>query len=59
MIYPTLKEIEEADRVQICRWHRFLPLARDEDQLKVTNRIFERFKELGGMTPQISKLIGW
>lgn len=59
MKYPTLEEVEKADRLQICKWHRFLPLARDDNELKITNRVFERFKELGGMTPQISKLIGW
>ena len=25
MNYPTMEEVEKADRIQLCRWHRFLP----------------------------------
>ncbi len=56
---PTIKEIDEASRIQICRWHRFLPLANNEEELKITNHVYKRFIELGGMTPSISKAIGW
>lgn len=59
MKYPTMQEIEQADRIQLARWYRFLPLARTEVDLMRTNRICERFGEMGGFTPAISKLIGW
>ena len=71
MNYPTMEQIENADRITICRWYRYLPSpgleAIGEDQekfLKICNResalmdkINERFEEMGGMTPEISKLI--
>lgn len=24
-MYPTIEEVEQADRVQLARWYRFLP----------------------------------
>jgi len=69
--YPTLKEIENADRIQICRWYRYLPspgmaavgkpdfIGICNREASLMDRINERFKELGGMTPEISKLIAW
>jgi len=62
MTMPTIEEIEAADREQICRWWRFLPTPtcpNDEESFKRLNRIVERFKEVGGFTPEISKHIGW
>ena len=59
---PTMKEIETADREQICCWYRFLPTPTnpdDKESFKRLNRIVERFKEVGGFTPEISKHIGW
>lgn len=70
MAYPTLEQVENADRVQLAKWYRFLPspgmAAIDspnfidilEHEEKVIGRIIERFYALGGMTPEISKLIG-
>lgn len=57
--YPTLEAVEQADREQLCRWHRFLPIARDEEELKVIARVCKRFGDVGGFTPEISKRIGW
>ncbi len=69
-MYPTLEEVEQADRVQICRWYRFLSspgvgrIGEDdfekalEREKKVMDRIVERSHELGGFTPAISKQIG-
>lgn len=69
--YPTLDEIEQADRITIARWYRYLPspgvnfLGEDNFlimcnyQAMLMNRINERFVELGGMTPELSKLISW
>ena len=81
MNYPTMAEVEAADRVQICIWWRKLkspgteaiPPANVEytdamqahfqevleEQSKIMDRIAERFKDLGGFTPAISKAIGW
>lgn len=58
-IYPKMKEVEKADRVQICRWFRFLPSPTTEEEARINDRVFERYVTLDGMTPQISKQIGW
>ena len=69
MSYPTKVEIEEATHMQLARWYRFLPspgvsevgTSRFQEVLDVEvglmDRIHERFKEMGGMTPAISKAI--
>jgi hypothetical protein len=71
--YPTIKEVNAADRYQICKWWRFLPSpgrsAVDKSSAEFTkvmeaeapimDRIAERFKEMGGFTPEISKAMGW
>ena len=71
MKYPTIEEIDAADREQICRWLLLLPIPGAYEIGKPTfyetlkheealmDRISERFKMLGGFTPQISKKIGW
>ena len=61
MEYPTLEAVEKANRFTICGWYRYLPSpnSKTEDQKKVMDRICERFKELGGFTPEISKKLGW
>lgn len=56
---PTMEEVEKADREQICKWWRFLPSPETDAEVKIMNRISERFDELGGFTPEISKRIGW
>jgi len=70
-MYPTLEQIEKADRYQLCYWHRFLPspgagaIGTDEFQevlhaeCVLMDLIHERWKEAGGFTPAISKLLGW
>jgi hypothetical protein len=71
MQYPTLEQVESADRFTLCRWWRFLPSpgsdaigrsdieTRMERETAVMSRIAERFKAAGGMTPEISKALGW
>jgi len=71
MIYPTMKEVDEAGREQLCRWHRFLPGPglgsilkpnfQDilEAQVLILNYIETRLMKAGGFTPEISKKIGW
>ena len=56
---PTIEEVEKADREQICRWWRFLGSPTTDEEVIVMNRIAERFREVGGFTPEISKQIGW
>ncbi len=66
MEYPTVEEVNEADREQLARWFRKLqPPAsgfsyKDENYIeKYTLRvdtlllIIERFNELGGMSDEI------
>jgi hypothetical protein len=71
MNYPTLEEVERADRLELCRWYRFLPspgskaVGRSEfydilhKEKPVMDRIVERMNKVGGFTPEISKAIGW
>jgi hypothetical protein len=70
-MYPTMEQVEAADRVQLAGWMRFLPSPgasvkrmKDFDEALVREKVIldkiaERFKEMGGMTPEISKQIGW
>jgi len=72
--YPTPEQVEAADAVQLLRWHRFLPVAGMsllntkcspdvykvlvKQQSDIINRIQERLEAFGGITPEISKLVG-
>ena len=70
-MYPSIEEVEAADQKQLANWYRFLssPGSRAvgepdfESVLQrekiVMDRICERFAEMGGMNPAISKTIGW
>lgn len=72
--YPSISEVETADRKQLAHWYRFLPSPGEsaerfenyalQEQIRkseeaILARITERFTELGGFTPSISKSIGW
>jgi hypothetical protein len=73
MIYPTSDEVDHADHLQLARWFRFLPPPGAcgvggsralfykvfEREKPIMDRIVARLKEMGGMTPKISKAIGW
>ncbi len=60
MRYPSLAEAAACnDRDQLARWSRFLPSPSTEEEVTVSNLIFQKFKDLGGMNPVISKTIGW
>jgi len=59
MTYPTPREVDNADRHQICRWYRFLPQPKNDGEIKIMDRICERFAKFGGFTPEISKALGW
>ena len=57
--FPTMQEVEKADREQLARWYRFLPCGDTPEQKKICDSIAERFKKLGGMTPALEKQIGF
>jgi hypothetical protein len=56
--FPTIQEVEKADKEQLARWYRFLPSGESAADQKIMKRIAERFERLGGMTPALSKKIG-
>jgi len=55
--FPTMDQIEKASREDLARWYRFL-LPNGKEQQAILDKIADRFKKLGGMTPEISKRIG-
>ena len=71
MKYPTLEEVESADCLQLVKWWRFLPSpgvsAFDsesfeevlEREIDVMYSIGDKIERLGGITPEISKQVGW
>lgn len=54
-----MEDVEKANHEQLARWYRFLPSGDTKEQRKIQERISVRFKALGGMTPAISKKIGF
>jgi hypothetical protein len=55
--FPTLEQVEKADKEQLARWYRFL-LGTTDEQRKTLRRVAQRLDQLGGMTPELSKKIG-
>jgi len=55
--FPTMDQVEKASHEDLARWYRFL-LPSGKEQQAILDKIAERFKKLGGMTPEISKRIG-
>jgi len=56
--YPTIDEVNQASRLEICAWYRFLPSPKSKEEIQIIDRVCIRFSELGGFTPEISKAIG-
>ena len=50
-----MEQVEKANHEQLARWYRFLPSGDTKEQPKIMDRIAERFKRLGGMTPGLEK----
>lgn len=57
--YPDTASVESADRMQICKWYRFLRGPKDPSEESIVNRICDCFRKFDGFTPEISKAIGW
>ena len=73
--YPSLKEVEEADRYRLAVWYRFLQSpglnatiaevdhksfkAIADKEKAILDRIIIRFTETGGWDSPLSKEIGW
>lgn len=57
--FPSLEEVEKATHEQLARWYRFLPSGETTEQQKIMERIEKRFKQMGGMTPEMSDKIGF
>ena len=55
--FPTTDQVEKATHEDLACWYRFL-LPSGKEQQAILDKIAERFKKLGGMTPEISKRIG-
>jgi hypothetical protein len=56
--FPTIQEVERANKEQLARWYRFLPSGETAADQKIMKRIAERFEKLGGMTAELSKKMG-
>ena len=50
-----MHQVEKADQEQLAKWYGFLPCGETTEQQKIMDRIEERFKKLGGMTPKLNK----
>lgn len=69
MNYPTLEQVEAADRYDLGKWYRYLPSPGAnsinkpratfqeimEKEVVIMNRIVARFKAMGFFTPELSK----
>ena len=56
--FPTLAEVEKASLEDLARWYRFL-LPADAAQEKILQTISAKIKKAGGMTPALSRKIGY
>jgi len=57
--FPTMEQVGKANHEQLARWYRILPSGDTKEQQNILNRIAERFKKLGGVTPALEKKIGF
>ena len=56
--FPTLDQVLKASREDLARWYRFL-LATTSEEQKILDEIAKRFRQQGGMTPELSRRIGY
>jgi len=71
MKYPTIEEVNRANKIQLAKWVRFLPspgssaIGKDnfeetmDKENEILTLIMKLFEEQGGMNPNLSKTIGW
>jgi hypothetical protein len=57
--FPTMDQVEKADREQLATWYRYLPAGDTPEQRKTQHRLAERFQKIGGMTAELSRKIGF
>lgn len=69
--YPTMQQVEHASLYQLTHWNRYLQSPGEwavgnddfekilDNEVPIITRIVERIKELGGITPAVSKAVGW
>jgi hypothetical protein len=67
MDYPTFEAVMNATHEQLARWYRFLPtpgttkagaVALEHEQT-IMELVMRRLRQFGGITPEISKRVGW
>ena len=56
--FPTMEEVEKADRQQIAKWHFFLHPFTVANEQEIIQRIADRFLNMGGLTPGLGNEIG-
>ena len=57
--YPRIQDVKIATQVQLCKWVRFLRSPENPEESKIMDTLFRKYCDGGGMTPEISKQIGW
>ena len=55
--FPTIDEVDRADREQLATWYWFLPRSKLPSEQQIIDRIADRFLNMGGMTPGLYKKI--
>ena len=60
-VKQEIEKINQMSQIQMAHLQRFAPSGHPyfDDRLPFYEVFSKRFKELGGMTPAISKTIGW
>lgn len=56
--FPTMEQVERANREQIARWYCFLAVPKSPGEQGIADRIADRFLNMGGLTPGLSRKIG-
>jgi hypothetical protein len=51
--YPSLDQVDDADRLQICIWYSKLPKPKVAKQKAIFGRVAERYFKFGGYTQEI------
>ena len=58
-IFPTMEQVDKANREQIAIWYWLLPKSVIASDRKIMERIADRFMNMGGMTPGLRQKIGF